>query len=128
MTRTAAAGVGELSRGGLVEGIRLVYDCRREDEIHVTNAPSDRWPESRPDARVRSEAVLAEERLAFTDRIIGLEEQVRELQAASRLSPSEQVAVEANLAGIRSSLTWRAGRIVTLPLRVLRVVKRRVLG
>jgi hypothetical protein len=77
---------------------------------------------------VSSEAELAEERLAFVDRIIGLEEQVRELQAASRLTPTETVAVEANLAGIKSSLTWRAGRVVTLPIRVLRVVKRRVLG
>ncbi|MET0734974.1 MAG: hypothetical protein ABWY55_04930 [Microbacterium sp.] len=75
-----------------------------------------------------AEAELAEDRLAFTDRIIGLEQQVRELQAASLLSPSESVAVEANLAGMKSSLTWRAGRVVTLPLRVLRYVKRRVLG
>lgn len=94
----------------------------------MTNAPSTRWSETRPDARVSSEAQLAEERLAFTDRIIGLEEQVRELQAASRLSPSEAVAVEANLAGMKSSLTWRAGRVVTLPIRVIRVLKRRVLG
>lgn len=94
----------------------------------MTNAPSTRWPESRPDARVSSEAELAEQRLAFTDRIIGLEEQVRELQAASRLSPSETVAVEANLAGMKSSLTWRAGRVVTFPVRVVRVLKRRVLG
>jgi hypothetical protein len=77
---------------------------------------------------VTSESELAEERLAFADRIIGLEEQVRELQAASRLSPSEMVAVEANLAGMKSSLTWRAGRVVTLPVRVIRVIKRRVLG
>jgi hypothetical protein len=94
----------------------------------VTNAPSTRWPDTRPDARVTSESELAEERLAFADRIIGLEEQVRELQAASRLSPSEMVAVEANLAGMKSSLTWRAGRVVTLPVRVIRVIKRRVLG
>jgi hypothetical protein len=127
MMRSAAVGVGELSRGGLVEGIRLVYDCRREEQIHVSDAPNARWSE-RPDVRVSPEAVLAEERLAFTDRIIGLEQQVKELQAASRLSPSEMVAAEANLAGMTSSLTWRAGRIVTLPVRVLRYVKRRVLG
>ena len=69
-----------------------------------------------------------EQHLAFIDRIIGLEEQVRELQAAGRRSPSEQVAQEANIAGIKSSLTWRAGRVVTLPIRVLRFAKRRVLG
>ena len=75
-----------------------------------------------------AEAELAEDRLAFTDRIIGLEQQVKDLQAASLLSPSETVAVEANLAGMKASPTWRAGRIVTLPVRVLRHIKRRVLG
>ncbi len=75
-----------------------------------------------------AEAELAEDRLAFIDRIIGLEQQVKELQAASLLSPSETVAVEANLAGMKASLTWRAGRVITLPVRVLRHVKRRVLG
>jgi hypothetical protein len=94
----------------------------------VSEAPSTRWPDTRPHARVSHEALLDEERLAFTDRIIGLEEQVHELQAQSRLSPSELVAAEANLAGIKSSLTWRTGRLITLPIRVLRVVKRRVLG
>lgn len=93
----------------------------------MSDASSTRWPDERPDALVSREAVLAEERLAFTDRIIGLEQQVKELQAANRLSPSETFAVEANLAGIKSSLTWRAGRVVTLPVRVLRYVKRRVL-
>jgi hypothetical protein len=29
---------------------------------------------------------------------------------------------------VKSSLTWRAGRIVTLPVLVLRYVKRRILG
>ena len=94
----------------------------------MTNAPSTRWPDARPDARVSSEAELAEERLAFIDRIIGLEEQVRELQAASRLNPTEAVAVESRISAMQSSLTWRAGRIVTLPVRVVRVLKRRVLG
>jgi hypothetical protein len=70
---------------------------------------------------------LAEQQLALVDRIIGLEQQVKELQAARLLSPSEAIAVEANLNGMKSSLTWRAGRIVTLPVRVLRYVKRRVL-
>lgn len=85
------------------------------------------WPDERPEARVTREMELAEQQLALVDRIIGLEQQVKELQAARLLSPSETVAVEANLNGMKSSLTWRAGRIVTLPVRVLRYVKRRVL-
>ena len=94
----------------------------------MTAAPNATWSATRPDIRVSREAELAEERLAFTDRIIGLEQQVKELQAASLLSPSEAVAVEAKLAGMTSSLTWRAGRVITLPVRVLRYAKRRVLG
>ena len=128
MMRPAAVLGGELTPGGLVEGIRLVYVRRREEEIHVTAAPNATWSATRPDARVSREAELAEERLAFTDRIIGLEQQVKELQAASLLSPSEAMAVEAKLAGMTSSLTWRAGRVITLPVRVLRYAKRRVLG
>ncbi|MDQ2637704.1 MAG: hypothetical protein M3Y83_12590 [Actinomycetota bacterium] len=92
----------------------------------MSAAPNARWSD-RPDVRVSPEALLAEERLAFTDRIIGLEQQVKELQAASRLSPSETVAVEANLANVKASLTWRVGLIVMLPVRVLRYVKRRIL-
>jgi hypothetical protein len=126
--RSAGVGVGELSRGGLVEGIRLVYDRRREEQIHVSDAPNARWSDARPEARVSAEAELAEQQLALVDRIIGLEQQVKELQNARLLSPSETVAVEGHLAGIRASPTWRAGRIVTLPLRTLRYVKRRVLG
>ena len=93
----------------------------------MSDAPTTRWSDTRPDSLVSPEALLAEDRLAFTDRIIGLEEQVHELQATSRLTPSEMAAVEANLARIKSSLTWRVGRVVMLPVRVLRVVKRRVL-
>lgn len=85
------------------------------------------WPEERPEARATREMELAEQQLELVDRIIGLEQQVKELQAARLLSPSETIAVEANLNGIKSSLTWRAGRIVTLPVRVLRLIKRRVL-
>ncbi len=94
----------------------------------MSAAPNETWSDARPGAVVSAEAELAEDRLAFADRIIGLEQQVKELQAASLLSPSETVAVEANLAGMKASLTWRAGRVVTLPVRVLRYVKRRALG
>jgi hypothetical protein len=86
------------------------------------------WADSRPQTRLTTEQALAEERLAFTDRIIGLEQQVRELQAASVLTPSEAAAIEVNYANLQSSLTWRVGRLAMLPVRVLRYAKRRVLG
>ncbi|MRG60543.1 hypothetical protein GE115_11800 [Agromyces sp. CFH 90414] len=77
--------------------------------------------------RPTREQLLAEERLAFTDRIIGLEEQVKELRRESISGPSEAVAVESNLAALQSSTTWKVGRVVMLPMRALRVIKRRVL-
>lgn len=74
-----------------------------------------------------AEQVLAEERLAFTDRIIGLEQQVRELQQTPLATPSEAVAMESSYALLTSTTTWRVGRVVMLPVRVLRAVQRRVI-
>ncbi|WP_394551169.1 hypothetical protein ACDF64_10830 [Agromyces sp. MMS24-JH15] len=90
--------------------------------------PTPTWPDETPEARPTREQELAAERLAFTDRITGLEQQVKELRATSLLGPSELVAAEANLAQIQGSRTWRVGRLVMLPVRVLRAAKRRVLG
>lgn len=86
------------------------------------------WADDRPESRLTTEESLAEERLAFTDRIIGLEQQVHELQANSLVSPSEAAAIEVNYANLQSSATWRVGRLAMLPVRVLRHLKRRVLG
>ncbi|MDQ0895394.1 hypothetical protein QFZ26_002949 [Agromyces ramosus] len=94
----------------------------------MSAAPNPRWSEGRSDVTLSPAEQLAESRLELLDRVIGLEQQVKELQAASLLSPSETVAVERNLASIRGSLTWRAGRFVTLPVRAARHFKRRVLG
>lgn len=85
------------------------------------------WSDARPTSRLTREEELAEERLAFTDRIIGLEQQIRELQDSPAGTPSETVAIERNYASLQSSMTWRVGRIAMLPVRVLRAVKRRVL-
>ena len=91
-------------------------------------APEANWSEGRPDAGLDPEERRVEERLELLDRVIGLEQQVRELQSANLIGPTETVAIERNLASMRSSLTWRAGRVVTLPIRAARVVKRRILG
>ena len=90
--------------------------------------PEANWSEGRPGAALDPDERRVEERLELLDRVIGLEQQVKELQAANLLGPSETVAIERNLASMRSSLTWRAGRVVTLPIRAARVVKRRILG
>ncbi|MFC9559089.1 hypothetical protein [Agromyces sp. NPDC056965] len=94
----------------------------------MSAASNPSWSEDRPDSSLTPEEQTAEGRLELLDRVIGLEQQLQELQAANLLTPTEAVAVERNLASMRSSLTWRAGRVVTLPVRVVRYVKRRVLG
>lgn len=92
----------------------------------MTHERDASWLDSRPSATPTDEALEAERRLEYVDRIIGLEQQVRELQAAAILSPSETVAAERNLASIHGSATWRAGRAIMLPVRALRYVKRRI--
>lgn len=94
----------------------------------MSTAPEANWSEGRPGSELSSEERLVEQRLELLDRVIGLEQQVRELQAANLLAPSESIAVERNFAAMHSSLTWRAGRIVTFPIRAVRVIKRRILG
>jgi hypothetical protein len=94
----------------------------------VSAADKARWSDGRPDTGLTPDELDVETRLELLDRVIGLEQQVRELQATTLLSPSELVAAERNLASMRSSITWRAGRVVTLPVRALKYVKRRVLG
>ncbi|WP_172979872.1 hypothetical protein [Agromyces agglutinans] len=126
MTRAITGRVGR-SRGRLGAGIRLVYDRRREERTPVPSDLKSTWPDDARDVRPTREQLLAEERLAFTDRIIGLEEQVKELRRESISGPSEAVAVESNLAALQSSTTWKVGRVVMLPMRALRVIKRRVL-
>lgn len=71
-----------------------------------------------------ADAVTAERQLALVDRIFGLEAQVARLSAVRSLGPSEQLLVEQELARLRSTVTWRTGRIVSAPLRAaLRVVR-----
>jgi hypothetical protein len=85
------------------------------------------WYEERPSSVLSAEQLLAEDRLVFTDRVIALEQQVRELQAVPIRSGSEAAAIEASYAtyaALTSSVTWRAGRVVTLPVRVLRRILR----
>ena len=94
----------------------------------MSASPEANWSAGRPGSELSPEERLVEQRLELLDRVIGLEQQVKELRAANVLAPSEQIAVERNLASLRSSLTWRAGRVVTLPIRAARVIKRRILG
>ncbi|MRX42913.1 hypothetical protein [Agromyces kandeliae] len=90
--------------------------------------PDANWAEGRSDTGLTPEERTVEQHLELLDRVIGLEEQLRELRTADLLGPTEVVAVERNLASMRASTTWRAGRVVTLPIRAARVIKRRLLG
>ena len=89
--------------------------------------PTQTWPDAIPGSRLSREEQVAEDRLASIDHSIGLEQQAKELREESLASPSEATAIEAN-AAIRSSPNWLTGRVALLPMRVLRRVKRRVLG
>jgi len=92
----------------------------------VTEDRDASWLDSRPSARPTEGALEAEQKLDLVDRLIGLEQQVKELQSGNILSPSETVAAERSLASVQASMTWRVGRVAMLPVRVLRVVKRRI--
>ncbi|MGR0320255.1 hypothetical protein [Agromyces sp. ZXT2-3] len=94
----------------------------------MSAVPESNWSAGRPDTGLTPEERAAEQHLELLDRVIGLEQQVAELQSTGLLGPSETIAVERNLAAMRSSMTWRAGRLVTLPIRAAKVVKRRILG
>jgi hypothetical protein len=61
-----------------------------------------------------------ERELELEDRIRGLRAQLAERRPAERLTPSESLRAEQELALMRSSATWKIGRIVTGPLRRLR--------
>jgi hypothetical protein len=85
------------------------------------------WYEERPSSVLSAEQLFAEQRLEFTDRVIALEQQVQELQASPIRSGSETTAIEANQANyvaLTTSVTWRAGRVVTSPFRGLRLIVR----
>lgn len=85
------------------------------------------WLESRGDALPTPAMIEAERELALIDRVIGLETQVDELRRLDRLDPASALVQRESVAALKQTLTWRAGRIVTLPIRVARVAKRVVL-
>lgn len=88
-----------------------------ETDSGAWSGPQADLPNHRPEPSVERE-------LALVDRVLGLEARVAELSVSSSLHPSEQLLVEQELARLRSSVTWRTGRIVSAPLRVaLRVVR-----
>jgi hypothetical protein len=66
-----------------------------------------------------------ERELALVDRVLGLQAQLAQLAAQSSLTPDQQLRTEQELALLRGSVTWRAGRVVSAPLRALQRVARR---
>jgi hypothetical protein len=70
--------------------------------------------------------------LALVDRVLGLEAQLA--QASAFMNPSRQRVVELEnriagleqqLGGLQDTPTWRAGRVVLTPARLLRRLRRR---
>lgn len=60
-----------------------------------------------------------ERNLALVDRVLGLEAEVAQLSIASSLAPSDVLAAERRLGLLQRSSTWRIGRLVTAPGRVV---------
>ena len=90
-------------------------------------APEDPQPWVGTEADLPADRTLEtfEWELALVDRIRGLEAQLAQVASTSKLSPDQQLRAEQELALLRGSLTWRAGRAATAPLRVLQKVVRR---
>lgn len=99
---------------------RLTHAHHRRVEAPVNPAPSGKAPEPVDAATL----VSIERQLALVDRVLGLEAQVAELSSSSRLTPSEQLRAEKELAMLRSSLTWRLGRVAAAPISAARRVAR----
>ncbi|THG36044.1 hypothetical protein E6C70_00410 [Glaciibacter flavus] len=71
--------------------------------------------------------VEAEHELALIDRVIGLEMQVEELRRLDRLDPASSLAQRESVAALKETFTWRAGRVITLPIRAARFARRVIL-
>lgn len=93
----------------------------------MTDAPASRWPAAHPEANISAEQAALVEILELRDRVIGLEQQLNEVVASQSADPSARVLAERELAQLKASVAFRVGRLVTLPVRVARVIVRRVL-
>lgn len=63
--------------------------------------------------------------LKLSDRIMSLEAELAQVSTGRVLTPTEQLDAEQQLIAMRASLPWRVGRVVTIPLRVVRRMLRR---
>lgn len=85
------------------------------------------WTDDRPEALPSVEVLTAERELELLDRVSGLERQLEELRSESLLDPASAHTQQESVTALMTSLTWKAGRVVTLPVRVFNAVKRIVL-
>lgn len=86
----------------------------------MTELEDTPWKGTEADLPTGRDLVTFERELALVDRILGLEAELARYSIASSLTPDEQLAAEDELARLRGSLTWRAGRLVSAPMRVIR--------
>ena len=97
----------------------------REEASAVINSSSEPWvgPESEIESvdRLRS----LENLLKLTDRIKSLEAELLQVSTTRVLTPTEQLDAEQQLIAMRASPPWRVGRVVTIPLRIVRRMLRR---
>ena len=91
----------------------------------MINSSSEPWVG--PEAEIESVDRLRslENLLKLTDRIKSLEAELTQVSTTRALTPTEQLDAEQQLIAMRASPPWRVGRVVTMPLRIVRRMLRR---
>ena len=77
-----------------------------------------------PDSRLDDLESARLRELELVDRIAGLEAELAQFSATSVVSPSTTLAAEIELHRVTTSPRWYAGRILELPYRALRRLRR----
>jgi hypothetical protein len=93
--------------------------------VDVDAAERESWTAKEARLPEISRLESLERQLEFVDRIVGLEAELSEVSAATRVIPSEQLAIEHRLIEMQSSLAWRLGNAMTAPCRTARRLLRR---
>lgn len=84
-------------------------------------------PASDEPRRSAEHSLSPEQQLELIDRVKSLESELAQVIVTRAVTPTEQLDAELRVVELRTSLQWRVGRIVTIPVRVVerRILRRR---
>ena len=85
-------------------------------------------PAAQPASASSTHGLSLEQQLELVDRVKALEAQLAQVSRLRSLTPTEQLDAEQLVVELRSSLPWRVGRIITIPLRIIQRTARRTQG